>query len=162
MSTCSKFLWRNSSKFLHPCETWIGKRYLNWCRMYIYTHTYINVYRHFYFILKDGQGILYRKVFEFQIMKISGFWKLTTSNELKCNKRTAKFLKIINVYVTPQVWRTKIPQQILISLFVTRIHKSLEVIARIDRMLTADAGQGHGPARWGGHTYLTLSILLQS
>lgn len=61
--------------------------------------------------------------------------------------------------MTPQVvWKTKISEQILISLFVTRIHKSLEVTARMDRMLTTDGMSGHGPACWGEHTCLTRPL----
>ena len=39
---------------------------------------------------------------------------------------------------SPALQADIISEQILINLFVARIHKSLEVIARIDRMLTAD------------------------
>ena len=61
---------------------------------------------------------------------------------------------------SPALQADKISEQILINLFVTRIHKSLEVIARIDRMLTANVKSGHDPARWGEYTYLPNLALL--
>ena len=43
---------------------------------------------------------------------------------------------------SPALQTEKISEQILINLFVTRIHKSLEVIASIDRTLTTDIKSG--------------------
>ena len=111
-----------------------------------------------------AKGYYIEKSFEFQIMTISGFWKLTIY--FKWAEMKQENCQIPedsqHVYDSPSSLENKNIWTDINNLFVTRIHKSLEVIARIDRMLTADVGQGHGPVRWGEHTYLTVSFLLQS